>query len=89
VVITLGGEGALIAEGEAVQRVAALRVDVVDTTGAGDTVCGAIAAALARDVALVDAVRLGVTAGSLACTVAGAQPSIPTLAMIERSLAPG
>ena len=49
VLITLGGDGALLLEpGGSVERLPALAVDVVDTTGAGDTVNGALAAELAR-----------------------------------------
>ncbi|HEV2527999.1 MAG TPA: ribokinase [Thermomicrobiales bacterium] len=79
VVLTLGGAGAMVVTVERVSRIPAIVVDVVDTTGAGDTLCGALAAALARGLSLEDAVRHGVVAGSLACTVAGAQPSIPRL----------
>ena len=86
VLITLGGDGALWLDDDGPQMVAAPAVTVVDTTGAGDTVCGAFVAALARGAAVRDAVRIGVTAGSLACTVAGAQPSIPTRAAIDRMM---
>lgn len=87
VLITLGGEGALWLDDDGPITVAAPSVKVVDTTGAGDTVCGAFVAALARGDRVREAVRIGVTAGSLACTVAGAQPSIPTRAEVGRMLA--
>ena len=87
VLITLGGDGALWLDDDGLLRVAAPPVRVVDTTGAGDTVCGAFVAAVARGERARDAVRIGVTAGSLACTVAGAQPSIPMRAAIDRMLA--
>jgi ribokinase len=48
-------------------------VDVVDTTGAGDALCGAFAAALDRGLAPPEALREGVRAGALACTWHGAQ----------------
>ena len=60
---------------------------VVDTTGAGDTFTGALAASLADGLPLADAVRRGIAAGSLACTRHGAQPSIPTKAEIDAALA--
>jgi len=86
VLITLGGHGALWMDADGATMVPAQAVEVVDTTGAGDSLCGAFAAAIALGEPWPDAVRLGVAAGSLACTVAGAQPSIPTTAAIDRSL---
>lgn len=81
IVITLGAAGAeLFAPGEAVWlRAGALQVEphVVDTVGAGDSFVGAFAAALARDSSLVDCMKRGVAAGSLACTVHGAQGKVP------------
>ncbi|GAA1302595.1 hypothetical protein Psi02_48150 [Planotetraspora silvatica] len=61
VVVKLGSDGALVdAEGLPGQaRVAAYPADVADTTGAGDTFCGALAAALAAGLPLLDAVRRG------------------------------
>ncbi len=86
VLITLGGKGALWVDGDGATMVPAPAVEVVDTTGAGDSLCGAFAAALAIGETRPDGVRLGVAAGSLACTVAGAQPSVPTRAEIDRFL---
>ena len=86
VLVTLGGRGALWLDDGEPDRVTAPAVDVVDTTGAGDSLCGAFAAALARGEAIADAVRTGVAAGSLACTVAGAQPSVPSRAAIDQLL---
>ncbi|QDB79875.1 ribokinase [Georgenia wutianyii] len=79
VVITLGGAGSLVAErgGEPV-AVPAFPVDPVDTTGAGDTFCGVLAASLAQGSTLVDAARLAAAAGALATTAPGAQESVPT-----------
>ena len=72
VLITLGGDGALLLEpgGEPV-RLPATRVDVVDTTGAGDTVNGALAAELAAGRPLADAARFALTAAALSTTAAG------------------
>ena len=51
VVVTLGAKGSLVAErGAPPVRVPAAQVTAVDTTGAGDTYCGVLAAALARSV---------------------------------------
>ena len=86
--ITLGAEGAVGWHGGGGRHVPALRVDVVDTTGAGDAFCGAFAAWLARGAAFDEALQAGATAGSLAATRAGAQPSLPTRDEILRHLTP-
>jgi ribokinase len=77
VVVTLGAEGAYAVDGEHEIRIAAPRVEVVDTTAAGDAFVGALAAALDRGASLEDAVVDGIAAGSLAVEVLGAQPSLP------------
>src|SRR5690606_41566417 len=76
-IVTLGGEGCVARSGEAILRQHAFAVDVVDTTAAGDTFCGALVAALARGAALAQALREASAASALACTAAGAQSSIP------------
>jgi ribokinase len=87
VVVTLGGAGAVLSRrGEPDVRVAAPSVTVVDTTGAGDTFCGAFGAALAAGSEMDAAVRFAVAAGSLAVESAGAVPSIPFRAAIEARL---
>lgn len=78
VVVTLGGDGALVARrGRPHVRVAGIEVDVVDTTGAGDTFCGVLAAELARGAELADAARTAGVAGALAVTRPGAQEAVP------------
>ncbi len=83
VIATLGPEGAVAAGGEGVIRVPALKVTPVDTTGAGDTFAGVLAAFLDEGRDLRDAMALAAIAGSLACTKHGAQPSFPSRAEIE------
>jgi ribokinase len=77
VVMTLGGEGALVSSGAGVLAVPAPRVTPVDTTGAGDAFVGALAARLGEGATLDDAVRFAVRVGSFAVGRAGAQPSYP------------
>ncbi len=77
-VITLGAEGALVADGETVTRVPAPQVEVVDTTGAGDAFVGALAARLALGDPLPDAVAYAARAGAAAVTKEGAQGALPT-----------
>ena len=74
VVITLGGDGAVWAGADGAGHVAAPRVDVVDTTGAGDAFVGALAAELADGAALQQAVVAGVRSGAAAVQWRGAQP---------------
>lgn len=81
-VVTLGAAGAVAWRDGVRCLVPALPVAVVDTTAAGDAFCGAFAAALAQGRGLVSAVEHGVAAGSIACTVFGAQPSLPDAAAI-------
>lgn len=86
VALTVGSAGAILAiDGEIVQ-LSPPPVTVVDTTGAGDAFSGAMTAALARGENPVTAARIGVVAGSLACTKHGAQPSMPHLKDIEALL---
>ncbi|WP_426309886.1 ribokinase [Cellulosimicrobium sp. E-16] len=84
VVVTLGGRGSLVAEhlpgGKLLTDVPAIPVEAVDTTGAGDTFCGVLAAALARGADLPDAARLAAAAGALAVTRPGAQDAVPDAA---------
>jgi ribokinase len=85
-IITLGSRGAVLAGVDGVHHVPAPAVDVVDSTGAGDAFCGALAAWIAAGSPLADAVRAGVAAGSLAVTRDGAQPSLPRRAEIVELL---
>jgi ribokinase len=85
VVVTLGEQGALVAEaGRRPVSVPAYPVQAVDTTAAGDAFCATLAASLAAGGGLVEAVRRGCAAGAVAATVMGALPSLPTAAQVDR-----
>ena len=87
VVVTMGEHGALAARrGSEPLHQRAPSARVVDTTAAGDTFTGALAAALVRDEALADAVWFATCAASLAVEVAGAMPSIPHLDAIKERM---
>ena len=73
VVLTLGARGAQLDWQGSRHDVAPPSVEVVDSTGAGDALCGAFAAALDRGASPPQALHEGVRAGALACTHAGAQ----------------
>jgi ribokinase len=78
-IVTLGSEGAaLIAADGTITRVAAPKVNAVDTTGAGDAFVGTFAFALASGKSAVDAMNLGIKVASMSVTRKGAQSSYPT-----------
>jgi len=84
VVTTLGAAGAVARRGgEEIARSASPKVEVVDTTGAGDTFTAAMTVALTGGAEVADALAFACTAGSLATTKAGAQPSLPMLGDVE------
>lgn len=86
VVVTLGAAGALVADAHGVQAVPAAAVpDVVDATGAGDTLVGAVAGGLARGRDLREAVGLAVRAASMSVRASGAQASMPRRADLLES----
>ena len=88
VLLTLGGDGALLLEaGQDPLPIPAYPVRVVDTTAAGDSFCGALAVALAEGKPLAEAARFAAAAGALACTVMGAGPSLPRRHEIEGLMA--
>lgn len=86
-IVTLGARGCCARANGAPIAQPAFRVAVSDTTAAGDTFCGALAAALARKTPLADALRAASAAAALATTRPGAQSSIPTRDAVDRLLA--
>jgi ribokinase len=86
VVVTLGGEGALVVTASARWPVAPFAVAVRDTTGAGDTFCATLAVALGQGMDLPAAARRAAAAGALATTGAGAYPSLPWARDVDRLL---
>jgi len=83
VIITLGSKGALVVSGTQVIQVDTYRVNVVDTTAAGDAFIGGFASALLRGLELEEAVKYANACGALATTKFGAQPSLPTKDEVE------
>jgi ribokinase len=80
VALTLGGDGAVVAEpgGAAMRLPAAATEEVVDTTGAGDAFNGALAVALARGAAMLDAVAYAMQAAAHAVAAPGARAGMPS-----------
>lgn len=84
--ITLGSRGVHCSIGSISQLVPAHKVNVVDTTGAGDTFVGAMASILKPDFSnIFEAIDYGQKASSITIEVMGAQPSIPTREMVEKA----
>lgn len=88
VIITLGAQGSLFADGQRFEHFPAPVVKAVDTTAAGDTFVGGFAAALAAGNDEAQAIRFGQVAAALSVTRAGAQPSIPVLSEVQAFKAP-
>ncbi len=85
-IITLEARGSVAARDGVVYAVEAMRVDAVDTTGAGDTFCGVFAACLQKDHDWLQALHRASIAASLSCLAMGAQTQTPTLEDIEPQL---
>lgn len=78
-IITRGSEGVSYVENGKVVTESTIKVNVVDTTGAGDTFNGVLAAMLARGKSFAQSVKLASIAASLAVEKLGAQTAMPTL----------
>jgi ribokinase len=82
VVVTLGADGAIAAAPGARLHARPPPIAVVDSTGAGDALAGALTAALDRGASWPQALREAVAAGSLACDRVGAQSALADAARI-------
>lgn len=84
VVVTLGGKGLFIDSRElGVYQIPAKKVDIVDTTAAGDTFTAALAAKLMEGKNLKEAAEFANCVSAIVVTRKGAQSSIPTLDEVE------
>ena len=86
VVVTLGAHGCCALHHGALLFQTAFPITPLDTTGAGDTFCGALCAQLSQGAAMPEALRYASAASALACTRAGAQTSIPEAADVRAFL---
>lgn len=78
IIVTLGSNGAMAISRETTISVGGFDVPVVDTTGAGDCFCGAMATSLSAGDSMDKAILFANAAASLAVTKVGASPSMPT-----------
>ena len=77
VVMTLGSKGLFYKNRNEEIRMKAFRVNVVDTTAAGDALMGGLACGLSENKPIREVLRFANGAGALATTKLGAQPSLP------------
>ncbi|MFD5538887.1 ribokinase, partial [Streptomyces sp. NPDC127079] len=83
VVVTLGADGALVADGRGLTAVPSVQVAAVDTTGAGDAFTAALAVRLGAGASLPEAAAYAARVGAAAVTKRGAQESYPTAEEVE------
>jgi len=84
VIVTLGSKGVLIVDKNRSRQVDTYKVDVVDTTAAGDAFIGGFAVGLIQGKSIEDTTKFGCACGALATTKFGAQPSLATKEEVER-----
>ncbi|KQS90438.1 MULTISPECIES: ribokinase [unclassified Rhizobium] len=86
IIVTLGAEGVIAIRNGAFHRAKGLKIEPVDTVGAGDTFCGYLAASLDAGLDFDAALRRAAVAGSLACLKPGAQPAIPLAVEVDAKI---
>jgi ribokinase len=87
VIITLGPKGLFFKNRNEELWMKAFRVNVVDTTAAGDAFLGGLATSLSENKPIQEALKFANVAGALATTKLGAQPSLPSRRELESFLA--
>ncbi len=88
-IITMGEQGAVLAQGDNVQWFAPFSVQAIDSTAAGDAFAGALAVRWAAGDTLGQATSYACAAGALAATQWGAQTSLPSLERVADLFAAG
>jgi ribokinase len=86
VVITLGEKGAFVSSGSRGERIPAVPVKTVDSTGAGDAFVGGLACALAEGRDIFASAAFANAAAALSVTRPGAARSMPARAEVEQLL---
>ncbi|MGD9568834.1 MAG: ribokinase [Sedimentibacter sp.] len=82
-IVTLGSKGVKYYDGNEIKMIPSYKAEVVDTTGAGDTFCGALAASLVKGFSLHESIKFANKAAAYAITKLGAQSGMPTLEQIS------
>jgi ribokinase len=86
IIIKAGAHGAYLSDETGVRHVPGFRVEVADTTAAGDAFNAGLAYALGKGYGLEHAVRFANAVGAVSCTGLGAQSAMPSRASAERLL---
>jgi ribokinase len=86
VIVKLGDQGCLAADGAAPAHIAGFAVEVRDTTAAGDTFNAALAVSLAEGAPIAHALRFANAAAAISVTRAGAQASAPSRREVDAFL---
>jgi sulfofructose kinase len=84
--VTLGGDGAMLLEGDRLHHAPAFAVDAVDTTGAGDIFRAAFIHALLQRRQPMEILKFATAAAAMSCTREGAMTSVPELDEVRRLL---
>lgn len=88
VVLKRGNRGAVVIDrDETIRTIPPYKVNVVDTTAAGDAFTGALAVGRAEGMALAESVRFANAAGALCCQAFGAQPALPSREAVDQLIA--
>jgi sulfofructose kinase len=87
VIVTLGERGLIWQNPSGRSFLPAFKVEAVDTTGAGDTFHGALAACVAIDLPWLESLEIASAAAAICCSKMGARPGIPTMAEVRSFLA--
>jgi sugar/nucleoside kinase (ribokinase family) len=88
-VVTLGPDGAMALDGDALHHVPAYEVDAVDTTGSGDVFRGGFIAGLLRGWPVDDVLRFANAAAAVSCTRLGALNGVPAPGEVSRMVGRG
>ena len=86
VIVTMGENGSLLFDSNGSEHFQAFKEKAVDTTAAGDVFNGTLAVAITNEKSIPEAIRFASAAAAISVTREGAQPSVPTLAEIDKYL---
>ena len=83
VIFTLGKDGAVAYENGTIEFIPAMKVDAIETTGAGDSYIGAVSHSIIEGKSLIEACKFATKCSAITVCRMGAQPSMPSLEDVE------